>query len=68
MAKDVWRDYQLRKYVRARSAAKALQFSEKLPIIEVIDVKENPSSSNSSEFQVSAVGFQMPQVDEENDG
>lgn len=56
MAKqEVWRDYVIRKYVRARSVLEAIELAESSPVIEVNEQKENPSPSNSSEAH--AVGF-----------
>jgi hypothetical protein len=57
MAKEIWRDYVVRKYVRARSAAEALKLSESLPVIEVNEMKENPATSNGDHVATSAVGF-----------
>lgn len=58
MKKDIWRDYVIRKYVRARCAAEAISLSENSPVIEVNEMKEKPEVSNESSGEVThAVGF-----------
>ena len=65
MAKDVWRDYVVRKYVRARSAAEAIRLSESLDVIEVNEMKDKPDISNPVVSDTHAIGFQLPFVAEE---
>lgn len=53
---DIWRDYVVRKYVRARSAEEAIRLSEEAPVIEVNEMKDNPKASNQDP-EVNFVGF-----------
>lgn len=64
MSKDVWRDYVVRKYVRARDAAEAMRLSETAPIIEVNEMKDKPEPVNSEPVSTHAVGFQYIVPDE----
>ena len=56
MSKDVYREYVVRKYVKARTAEEAIRLSESLPVVEVNEMKDKPETSNGESTNV--VGFQ----------
>jgi len=59
-----YRDYVVRKYIRARSVQEALNLESDYPVIEVNDMKEKPEVQNDE--VVNAVGFSVPlPVDDE---
>jgi hypothetical protein len=64
LAKDIWRDYVIRKYVRARSASEAIALSESLPVVEVNEMRDKPDVSNSDNACTHAVGFHLIIPDE----
>lgn len=57
LGSDIWRNFVIRKYVRARSAAEAIKLSVKEPVVEVNEMKEKPETSNPEVGSVTAIGF-----------
>jgi hypothetical protein len=57
VCKPPYRDYVVRKYVRARSALEAIELSEAAPVIEVNEMKDRPDTTNP-DLNTNAVGFQ----------
>lgn len=64
MSKDIWRDYVVRKYVRARTAEEAIRLSESLPVVEVNEMKDRPETSNGESISTTAIGFQWIEPEE----
>ena len=63
---EKYRDYVIRKYVRARDAAEAIALSENLPVIEVSEMKEKPKAQNDirEDFEP-ALGFKIIYPDDD---
>jgi hypothetical protein len=61
MAKEIWRDYVIRKYVRARDVQEALRLAESAPVIEVNEQQANPEPSIGGITR--AAGFYQPSED-----
>lgn len=55
--KQEYREYAVKKYVRARTAEEAILLAEKEPAIEVYEMKDKPESSNETARTTYAVGF-----------
>ena len=55
--KQEYREYTVKKYVRARTAEEAIRLAESEPAIEVYEMKDKPESSNESAHTTQAVGF-----------
>lgn len=52
---DRWRNYVVRKYIRARNAAEAIELEKVQPVCEVNEMQDNPATQNAPE--TNAVGF-----------
>lgn len=59
MANDNYRDYVIKKCVRARTAAEAIEISAEQPVIEVYEMKDAPDVSNAETAPLNAVGFRI---------
>lgn len=55
MAKEIWRNYVIRKYVYARDVEEALRLAEAAPVIECNEQRESPEPSTGGSSR--AVGF-----------
>lgn len=52
---DRWRNYVVRKYIRARNAAEAIELEKAQPVCEVNEMNDTPVTQNAQE--INAVGF-----------
>jgi hypothetical protein len=53
---DRWCNYVVRKYIRARNAAEAIELEKKHPVCEVNEMQDTPAMQNE---QTDAVGFHV---------
>lgn len=60
-----YREYVVRKYVRARNAAEAIELERGLPVCEVNEMQEKPSTQNDSPAS-NVIGFHTIHVDDTN--
>jgi hypothetical protein len=56
-----YRDYVVRKYIRARNAAEAIELERGYPVCEVNEMQDKPNTQN--EQNTHAVGFKVIDVD-----